>query len=302
MNLKLARLAVITIPSEPNRLPDYFCDGNEVDFEVEIYGTYKSENNLSIVFAVSTELEANPEIDANDLVVVPAKERKECERVIENIANVIAVGEMCKRAISSPHPCAAFVSSNQETIDWLNKYNGIAFNYRTLNSFHLRIDPAKLYILSQDRPAGVALLAEALAQEHPTGRFHECIRLFELAFGLATRPLVRPLSEFLSNAPQQYERDEVEYWIETVRHQATHADLRRQQHFLLESEVRPVMNRLMEATYDVLFNKKIWHDSSPERRELWQPEAFIQSRDGNHRVIINPLPKHWWCKIAGENM
>lgn len=35
----------------------------------------------------------------------------------------------------------------------------------------------------------------------------------------------------------------------------------------MESEVRPLLARMEQAAYDVLFNKETWHDFSQARRE-----------------------------------
>jgi len=48
-----------------------------------------------------------------------------------------------------------------------------------------------------DRADGLALLVEASGIRHASGRFHEYIRVFERAFGKASRLLALPLAEFL---------------------------------------------------------------------------------------------------------
>jgi hypothetical protein len=117
----------------------------------------------------------------------------------------------------------------------------------------------------------LTLLAEALAHDHPTGMFHELLRVFERAFRLTSSKLVAPLGEFLDGADMGYSRAEVERWLTVLRHPATHADRRAE--FVLESDIRPVIPRMMQAAYDVLFNKVIWRTPSIKRRALWHPST-----------------------------
>ncbi len=61
---------------------------------------------------------------------------------------------------------------------------------------------------------------------------------------------------------------------------ATHANDLTRGHIVLESHVRPVIARLEQAAYDVLFNKRTWADPSRERRPQWRPDvATIAMKD-----------------------
>jgi hypothetical protein len=118
-----------------------------------------------------------------------------------------------------------------------------------------------------DRLDGVALLAEALAHEHPTGRFHEYLRLFERAFARPARNLAEPLAEVLD--PRfGYTTGEIEHWLGVLRDPATHADARPV--FVLEADVRPVVGRIHQAVFDLLMNKENWRSADTARRELWR--------------------------------
>ena len=123
---------------------------------------------------------------------------------------------------------------------------------------------------------GISLLAEALSHSHPTGRFHEILRLFERAFRCSSSTLIKPLTEFLSNAKNQgFSEPEIKNWVVTLRHPATHAD--RNKDFVLEAAIRPVVHRMEQATYDVLFNKEDWRNPSSTRREIWKPISGTSS-------------------------
>ena len=68
---------------------------------------------------------------------------------------------------------------------------------------------------------GVALLAEARAHEHASGRFHELVRLFEATFRRAGKGRVNPLTEFLASTDLDYTRQEIVVWIQQLRHGLT---------------------------------------------------------------------------------
>ena len=171
-----------------------------------------------------------------------------------------------------------------------------------------------------DRLDGVALLAEATAHGHLVGQFHEYVRLFERAFALGSSKLCNPLARFLKDANQGYTHAEVRKWLIDLRHPATHADQR--ESFVLEGDIRPVIHRIEQAAYEVLFNKKAWRNSSFARRTVWCPTAKLVSADPlQHEVVaqnactltaqlldhygsypldltagIDTLPQGWWAK------
>src|SRR5215208_4591272 len=61
-----------------------------------------------------------------------------------------------------------------------------------------------------ERPDRVALLAEGRAHRHPTGTFHELIRLFERGFARPATRLLELLPEFLQ-APFGYTDAEIRH-------------------------------------------------------------------------------------------
>jgi len=164
----------------------------------------------------------------------------------------------------------------------------------------------------------VALLAEAL-QGHPTGQFRDLFRVFERAFALPAGVLVAPLHAFLHDR-YGYTEEEIEKW-RGLRHAATHADVRRR--FVVEADVRPVLARVKQAAYDVLFNKESWRDQAPARRDLWSPTGWTSQPSGEVKVLqhstgrleaklldqfsayptdlegaITALPAGWWAPVV----
>jgi hypothetical protein len=171
----------------------------------------------------------------------------------------------------------AFLPEDEETRIWLDSTNGI-LRSRDSGIASIRgfsIDPDTTLELASDRQDGVALLAEALAHDHPTGMFHELLRVFERAFLRSSSQLIAPLAKFLAAADMGYSVDEVKRWVTELRHPATHADEKVQTTFVLESDIRPVIPRMLQAAYDVLCNKARWRSPSTERREIWYPPGGI---------------------------
>lgn len=134
-----------------------------------------------------------------------------------------------------------------------------------------------------DRMDGAALLAEALAHEHATGKFHEFMRLFERAFSLPPSKFDRKLTQFLQGAELGYDRPEINAWID-LRNPATHANDPKKPEIVLESDVRPVIARIEQAAYDVLWNKKVWNNPSRERRRFWIAPVATTSPAASLRV------------------
>ena len=275
--MKLYRFAMLTFHPPPQDWEEWALDSDGVHIQAELTQELES-GDLQILVSASTNLEGRPDLDEDGFVIVPEGPLKKTEALIETSANLISVSGRCKRSISSPGPCAGFLPEDEETRAWLDSTNGIRRNHKTILSMGgFGIDPDTTLMLSSDRADGVALLSEALAHDHPTGRFHELLRVFERAFRLATTPLIAPLSEFLAGADLGYTEPEVRRWLTELRHPATHAD--REDHFVLESDIRPVESRMMQAAYDVLFNKVSWRDSSTDRRAFWRPPAGTSSED-----------------------
>jgi len=129
--------------------------------------------------------------------------------------------------------------------------------------------------LLNDRPDGIALLAETLAHSHMTGRLVEFVRFFERAFGVQQTHLIETLSRFLRGSKLGYTKKEVRFWIQGLRNPAVHGRMNR---VVYEADVRPVIARVEQAAYDVLFNKVEWGTTSMDRRSFLFPPTGITSR------------------------
>ena len=232
----------------------------------------KTRYSLCGSIVLSKELE----ITSENKVIIPGEKRKEIEKAIEIAVNLFAVASGSSRTLSSTSPYIALCHENDEEKNKLEILNGIDLEPIAIPgaTFNFNLDDDQISLL-QDRTDGVALLAEALSHSHPTGKFHEFLRLFERGFSKTSSGLVKPLSKFLSGNNQGYSKEEILNWVVTLRHPTTHADIR--DFFILEAGIRPVINRMEQAAYDVLFNKKEWRNSSPIRREVWSPVSGTSS-------------------------
>ena len=259
------------------------------DVDVSPVSAYESAESLKLLVGAATELEYRPKVTSDGEVVVPAKERVAAERAIELSANLASVAQGCRRRIASPWPPVIFIATGDEGRSWLAAKAGIQHKRlqgKSRTAERIDLDASVLNKLD-DREDGVALLVEALSHDHAMGRFHEFVRVFERAFARPAKTLTSPLSEFL--LPRfGYSEAEVGRWFEELRDPATHADVRKE--FLLEAEVRPVIDRMEQAAFDVLLNKQTWRDPSTDRREVWTPTAGSTNASGGAFIVEGTTP------------
>jgi hypothetical protein len=289
------------------------------DAEVTTLGSWEGSGALRVLLAGSVNLEHRPKLTRESYVVVPDRPRRTCELALEAIADLLSIGDRCSRSIASPFPWVAFEPTSDAASEWLGEARGIHELGRTVD-LPSPFSPVPLHDEIRDglkdRSDGVILLAEALAQGHPSGQFRELVRVFERAFGLSAGQLVEALLGFLHSA-YGYTEEELKGW-RRLRDAATHADVRKR--FVVEADVRPVLGRVMQAAYDVLLNKRNWRDPSLARRQLWTPTAWTRGPSGEVRLrqystpkltaqlldqfgayptdlggVIQKLPKAWWA-------
>jgi hypothetical protein len=104
------------------------------------------------------------------------------------------------------------------------------------------------------------------------------MRLFERAFARGAGEVCRdPLVDFLSPLGCGYDAAEINHWLH-LRHLSTHADKRSE--YAVEADTRPVVNRMEQATFDVLFNKEKWRDPGIVRRKVFKPIYGSKSSHG----------------------
>lgn len=321
MGLKLLRLATLHLNPVPEGWRDWEIRlGSAL---VRTLSAWEIDEHLHLLVVAEVDLADLPGMSDDGFVVIPELPRRQAETAIETSANIIAICERCRRSISSPTPSIAFLPDNQEVLEWLDATNGIVQGGHRVTAIEPRVVLAEGGMTEAflARSDGVALLAEALAHHHPTGRFHELLKVFERAFSLSSKNLVHPLAKFLETSGHEYTEAEVTNWVVDLRHPATHAD--KKDLFLLEADVRPVIPRMEQAAYDVLFNKTEWRSPSTDRRKVWSPSAGLVSESGSvymSRSDKTPLraqlldafrsypvdldaglvelPEGWWAKPA----
>jgi hypothetical protein len=322
--VRLLRVALITMGGSP--IPA----GKELhasfgEIEVETRETRSGDQPGPALVIASTGLSEWPLLNGAHEVVVEEGMRKRLEGAIVLTADLMSVATRTSRSISSPAPWVAFDEVGAKDRAYLA--DAISFESQKLVSRHkivlpLALDDPALLELPGDRADGLAIVAEGLASSHETGRFHEFARLFERAFALGPGDLVKPLSEFLSGAtPLGYTEAEVRNWLTVLRHLATHAD--RRPEFATASDINPVLARVEQAVIDVLFNKELWRNRSPARRNTYrwlcgitpaaglitqgtQPSIVSQLFDGYGTFPLHlgagfwTPPAHWWLGKMGD--
>jgi hypothetical protein len=240
--------------------------------EVSSLTSWKSaQERIEVLIGGRVELDEPPEIDALGFVQVPPAPRKTAEAAIEAAANYISVfnGSSCE--IFSPRLPVAFHSEDRRELDPLRGSKGVndAKSFVAGDLFTTKIEPDLISELS-DRDDGVALLAGALATTDLASTYREILRVFERAFAASSSKLASRLASFLKRRPAlEYTKSEVKKWILDMRGPSVHAD--REGDLLVAADYRPVVHRMLFASYDVLLNKQIWHDPDPGRREIWAP-------------------------------
>jgi hypothetical protein len=277
-----------------------------------------------LLVRASVPMVTRPTINANHEVEIDEALRQRVERSIESFADMVAVAKRSARSVSSPHPWAALVDLSDEERDYLAQAvrfasHRAAIRHRVVDAIGL--DDPSLIQLGTDRPDGVALMAEGLSSTHETGQFHEYIRVFERAFACGPFDLIEPLARFLEGVREMgYTQGEVNEWLAVLRNLATHADRRAE--FATASDINPVVWRVEQAAYDVLFNKKTWRSPDIERRSLYKWRSLV----GRDRLVftqgttpaitaqlldgfgtfpayfggLTTIPSDWWIGVAED--
>jgi hypothetical protein len=315
----LIRLVLVTFRPPLTEANAFSAEIGGVTVETLGSGLEDEGRELTILLTAEIRLPWRPKLAAGRLVVVPDDARERAERVLESIANLLSVFEGTSRTISSPIPCVAFKAYTDEARQWLEATDGIhrLGELRDIPAMTSRVPLDDDVVAGlTDRFDGVALLAEALAQNHATGRFRELFRVFERAFAVPARRLTDPLFGFLDDR-YAYSRPELDSWVE-LRDPASHADARAW--FALERDTLPYLDRMEQAARDVLLNKATWRDPSTDRRALWNPTSWTESDTsrGNAKVgfsarikatlldefgayrtdlrgVSTRLPEEWWA-------
>lgn len=233
------------------------------------------------LLTASVPLPGLPPKDDDGRVLIPERERLQCEEAIEHATNLMSVLDGASRTLLSPLLCAALGPENEQERAHLAESKGILPIQRNEQAAGSRIEwSPEIAAALSDRMDGVAMLAEAFSAGGELGMYRDFVRFLELAFarGFYDKRLAKKLTQFLAPG-YGYTRDEIDQWAK-LRHPSTHADYQKSAWIALTSDVRPVILRMRQACLDVLFNKTKWHETSSGRRDAWRPDAITTSKAG----------------------
>lgn len=256
------------------------ADGNVVVWPYE-------HDKVRVAVSATVAADPAPRLDG-DRLVVPRGAREAAEAAIGEFSDVLAVTHQCRRALRSPTPAVALVPGPGDP-PACARASGLAQDWPVRSSARLMpsTDPAQLAHSLRDRPDGVQMLADALAEDSAVARARELFRLFERAFAKGPSGCVGPLSEFLAAGPRHdasvYSREEVAGWMQQLRPLAVHGDRRRAH--ARSADAAPYIARMEWAAYDVLLHKSVWHGPLPDRRPLLTLAA-VPAQDGSGTILL----------------
>lgn len=268
MKYQLFRLVAVTINREIP-VSRWICRLDDVYVHSIDHPPLTKDPGTLFLLAAGVELSSKLLMDGTE-ILVPSDLRRKLEETLETMANLLAVTHQCGRTIRSTIPYVAIDPIDEEAKQWISAATAIqAAKEGVPDRMQHALDLNTVIPLLTDRLDGAALLAEALCQDHPTGKLHEYMRLFERAFARPAGDVCRDLLvDFLTPLRYGYDANEINHWLH-LRHLSTHADKRLD--YAVESDTRPVVNRLEQAAFDVLFNKEKWRDPAIARRKVFHP-------------------------------
>jgi hypothetical protein len=268
MKLRLIRLVAVTINREMPASPWVYClDGVHVQ-SIE-HPRLNNDPGTLFLLAADVELSSALPMDGTE-ILVPDELRRKLEVALEAIADLLSVTHQCGRSMASVLPYVAIDPIDEDAKQWISTATAIHVSKGGVpDRMKHAFDLDAVASLLTDRLDGASLLAEALCQDHPTGRLHEYMRLFERAFARSARRVCcHLLADYLNAAGYGYDGAEINHWLH-LRDLATHAD--RRPEYAVEADTRPVINRMEQAAFDVLFNKERWRDPTISRRKVFKP-------------------------------
>lgn len=321
--MKLHRVAMIRIDGDAKPGLPHARLG---DVEVECHRTtLKGQPSDQILVTASIQLYDLPVVDHESYVVIPDEPRRQCEAAIMLCADMLAVFGRSRRRVTSAVPSLALsdLSAEQRLAFELSK--GFRPQFRSTASAAVPIDlgDAQLVESLSDRLFGVSVLAEVHSTDSALARYRELVRFYEHAFAKQLSQSVKKMAQFLGGADLGYTSQEIASWV-GLRDGAMHGDFKYARRLVAESDVRPLLPRMEQAAYDMLFNKAKWHDPSRERRsvyafpcattdagssalrlvqELAARFAFAMTDEWgvfpmNLQAVLSPTPEGWWCRTG----
>ena len=285
--MRLLRFVVLSVDGEASDWARFLVEHEGV--KVSALQHWSRDAKSHVLVAGVVNLPQLPATDDSGVVEVPDEPRKEAESAIEIAADAVSVATGHGRTLSSPRLPVAFEAENDDERAWLTAQSTLATagKGKAAGRLIVAFDENQVLALA-DREAGVALMSEALGQTHLTGRLRVLLLLFEQAFATAPGGLANRLVDFLAQRPGlDFSKAEVKAWAERYRGRAMHADRRPP---LIEADVRPIIDRVLFASYDVLLNKLTWGTPDARRRDVWTPSAGPLDRDGRWFVRQHSAP------------
>ena len=237
-------------------------------------------NGLALFVGADVPLSELPQADRDGLVEVPDEPRRLTEKAIDAAANLLSVATGHTRSVTSRNLPVAFYAENDDDRGFLRAQTAIKSIDRGVSFSRMSVFvTADELTALRGREGGTELLAEALAQHHFAGRYRELLRVFELGFAATESKLAFILAEFLAKRPRLgYTKSEVKQWVQGRRGRATHADRSAP---LIGADLGDVVDRMLLAAYEVLFNKENWNTYDSARRDVWTPSIGPLDADGN---------------------
>lgn len=238
----------------------------------------------------------SPVLDDDGFVVIPNEPRQLCEAAIVRAADVLAISVRCARRVVTGTPPLALVPEGPTDLALLAKARAVrADPPYPLSTFITPVDLADLAPALNGRWDGAALLAEAYSHAQLSGRYREFVRLFEAAFRGAFTEMDKKLVQTLMPG-MGYTRAEVRGW-QALRDAFSHADGKKTAEVALESDARPVFQRMEQAALDILMNKAEWGQWSSARRNIWRPDAITVDATGKGVVLQGSAPTLEWLLL-----
>lgn len=279
----LSRFAVIT-STNPALLPTAPFQVNGCDISVERPWDFQ----IAGLPLTATWKFSAPHIDGkSDARLVSA--RSHAERAIVEATRILAIATGASIALESRHPLFAVWWPSGSGGRGLIRGDWVIADM--VQRPELRIAMADVPFAEsslRDRPAGAALLSQALATNTAIGKYIAFCQLFENAFASPLGQLAQTVATFLAGNSLRYSLVETEHWF-AQRGSAAHGDLRIAKQLADEVEIGRFVFRMQQAAYDVLFNKATWHDRSLDRRDIWRPTTAVLD-DPNDFQFVAGVP------------
>ncbi len=266
------------------------------DARVRVTEAVDNDSGLALLVGADVRLGEVPMADKDGLVEMPDEPRRLTEKAIDAAANLLSVATGHARSVTSRNLPVAFYAENDADREFLRAQTGITNIDRgvSFGRMSVFVTAGELAALG-DRERGTELLAEALSQHQFAGRYRELLRVFELGFAESDSKLVFMLAEFLAKRPRLgYRKTEVKQWVRGRRGRAIHADRSAP---LVGADLGDIVDRMLLAAYEVLFNKKNWNVYDSARRDTWTPSIGPLDADGNWFVRQHQTEAPWNAQL-----